>query len=66
MMTQLLSYEDLKARGVDYSKSQLYRLWHAGKFPRPIKLSAVRQAWCADEIDAWIRARVAERDQAVA
>ena len=63
-MTKLLDYSDLQALGVKYSKCQIWRL--EGKFPRPVKLSTARKAWRADEIDAWIEARVAERDQAVA
>jgi len=43
-------------------KPNLWRLWTAGKFPRPVKLSAARNVWRADEIDAWIGQRVAERD----
>jgi predicted DNA-binding transcriptional regulator AlpA len=62
----LLDYADLRQRGVKYSKCQLWRLWNAGKFPRPVKLSAVRNTWRADEIDAWIEQRIAERDQAAA
>ena len=59
----LLDYADLQKRGVKYSKCQLWRLWNAGKFPKPVKLSAVRNAWRADEIDAWIEQRIAERDR---
>jgi predicted DNA-binding transcriptional regulator AlpA len=66
IMTQLLDYADLKDRGIKYSKAQLWRLWNADKFPKPVKLSAVRNAWRADEIDAWIEQRIAERDRALA
>jgi predicted DNA-binding transcriptional regulator AlpA len=62
MTIRLLDYADLQQRGVKYSKCQLWRLWKEGKFPKPVKLSAVRNAWRADEIDAWIKARIAERD----
>jgi len=59
----LLDYGDLHGRGIKYSRCHLWRLWTANKFPQPIKLSAARNCWRADEIDAWIEQRVAERDQ---
>jgi prophage regulatory protein len=59
---RLLDYEDLRGLGIRYSKCQLWRLWKAGKFPRPVKLSVSRNAFRADEIHAWIDARIAERD----
>lgn len=33
-------------------------------FPRPVKVGARASAWVADEIDAWITARIAARDTA--
>ena len=65
-MTRFLDHADLRAVGIKYSKCQLWRLWTAGKFPKPVKLSAARNVWRADEIDAWLGARIAERDQVAA
>jgi prophage regulatory protein len=62
---RLLDYADLRARGIKYSKAQLWRLTKAGKFPRPIRLSINRNAWTEDDIDEWITSRVAERDGAL-
>ena len=53
------------ARGIVYSRSQLYRLIRAGKFPKPIRLSENRVAFCEHEIDAWIESKIAERDAAL-
>ena len=54
------------ARGIMfYSRSQLYRLIRAGKFPKPIRLSENRVAFCEHEIDAWIELKIAERDAAL-
>jgi predicted DNA-binding transcriptional regulator AlpA len=58
----LLSAEDLWAFGIRYSKVQLWKQVKAGLFPAPIKISANRNAWIRDEIVAWIKARVNERD----
>jgi prophage regulatory protein len=60
----LLSYDELPSKGVHYSKPHLWRLAKAGRFPKPIKLSAVRNAWIEEEVDAWIEARLVERDKA--
>ena len=61
---QLLDYDTLKVKGIKYSKPQLWRLVKAKKFPRPIKIGGARYAWIEAELDEWIRARIAERDEA--
>jgi prophage regulatory protein len=61
-MTNLLDYEGLQNRGIKYSKPHLWRLWTKGKFPKPVKLSASRNAWLETEVDAWIKQHVAQRD----
>ena len=48
------------------SRTSLYRLGAAGKFPRPIKLGPHAVGWRADEIAAWIEQRTVERDNKVA
>jgi prophage regulatory protein len=63
---KLLEYRDLRERGIRYSRPHLWRLWNAGQFPKPIKVSASRNAWLESEIDGWIEQRIAERDQVVA
>jgi prophage regulatory protein len=60
---QLLDSDDLWACGIRFSRQHLYRLIKAGLFPKPIKLgSGGRNPWIADEINAWIKARISERD----
>ena len=63
---KLLEYRDLRERGIRYSRPHLWRLWNAGRFPKPIKMSSSRNAWLESEIDGWIEARLAARDQATA
>jgi prophage regulatory protein len=50
----LLSREDLKALGIPYSKSQLYRRMKEGSFPRAVKLGGSRIAWRRDDVIEWI------------
>jgi prophage regulatory protein len=65
---KLLSPDDLLARGIPYSRSQLNRRIAAGTFPAPIKLGgadagvSTKTAWIESEVDAWLEERVKERD----
>jgi prophage regulatory protein len=45
------------------SRSQLLRDIDAGRFPRPIRLGEHAVGWLRSEVEAWLNARVAERDQ---
>jgi prophage regulatory protein len=59
---RLLSYEDLKAKGIGYSRVHLWRLVRAGKFPAPVKLAdGYRNTWVEEEVDALVAARMAAR-----
>lgn len=44
------------------SRSRLYDEIKLGTFPKPVRIGARAVAWPIDEIDAWIDARIAERD----
>ena len=46
---------------VPLSRSRIYELIAANRFPAPVKLSERASAWDLDEIEAWLNARVAER-----
>jgi len=46
------------------SASTAYEGIAAGTFPRPIKIGPRAVGWLESEIDAWLAARVAERDNA--
>ncbi|WP_105438482.1 AlpA family transcriptional regulator [Neorhizobium sp. T25_13] len=63
-MVNLLSADDLKAKGIRLSKSQRNVLIKQGSFPPPIKIGGRLVAWSEPEIEAWLRARMAERDGA--
>ena len=64
---RLVSMADLKSdKGIDYSRPHLYRLIKAGKFPKPLKIGDNRIGFVEAEIEAWLKAKIAERDAAVA
>ena len=48
---------------VPFSRQHILRLEKRGRFPRRIRLGDNRVAWLRSEIEQWIDARVAERDQ---
>jgi prophage regulatory protein len=56
----------LKARGITYSRFQLWRLEQEGRFPKRVRISPARVAWVETEIDEWLAAKVAERDREAA
>jgi prophage regulatory protein len=63
----LLTYADLRARGIRLSKTQLWRLVRAGKFPPPVQITAGgRNCWLEDEIDAHLESRIAARERGTA
>lgn len=47
---------------VNLSRSEIYRLMSLGRFPRSVPLGERVRAWDADEIEAWVRERIAARD----
>ncbi len=49
-----------------YKKSKLYALIDEGRFPKPVRLGYKAVRFVEAEIDAWIAARIAERDEALA
>lgn len=59
MASQLLRLPGVVER-TGYSRSQIYALIQRNAFPAPIKLGARASAWIADEVDSWIRSRIAE------
>jgi prophage regulatory protein len=59
-----LSYRDLNERGIPYHEVHIRRLVKAGRFPRPVAIGPGRVGFVEDEVDDWMRQRVAERDAA--
>jgi prophage regulatory protein len=60
---RFLRYPELRTlKGVPFSRMHLGRLERAGQFPRRVSLGANTVAWREDEVDAFLSARAAERD----
>jgi len=60
---RLLTFADLKARGIPWSRVHVGRLEAAGKFPQHIDLGENSIAWFEDEIDDFLEEKAAAREQ---
>lgn len=45
------------------SRSSIYQKINEGRFPKPVNVSDRGKRWVCGEIEGWIAARVAERDE---
>ena len=61
-MEKLISKKVVRER-VLYSYAHIARLEKAGKFPKRVQLGPCRVGWVESEIEDWIKARIAERDE---
>ena len=43
-------------------RSSIYKLMSEGAFPMSVPLTGQAVGWVSDEVDAWVLARIAERD----
>ncbi len=50
---------------VGYHPEHLMRLVRQGKFPRPVQLGPRSVAFVEEEVNAWLKDRIAERDAGV-
>jgi predicted DNA-binding transcriptional regulator AlpA len=60
---RILSYQDLKDRGIKFSRQWIVHLMKEGKFPKTVMLGQGHSVgFIESEIDAWIEKLIAERD----
>jgi len=58
---RLLSKKAVREK-VLYSPAHIARLEAAGKFPKRVQLGPGRVGWVDQEVEDWLRQRIAERD----
>jgi predicted DNA-binding transcriptional regulator AlpA len=58
---RLITQKQLPEKGINYHPNHIRRMWHQGKFPRPVYISERRFAWPEEVIDRWIDAKIAEQ-----
>jgi prophage regulatory protein len=62
MAQRLIPYDALKGKCIPYSKSHLWRLERANKFPKRVLIGAGRYAYIEAEVDEYIAQKIAKRD----
>ena len=62
MATKYLRYADLVERQIVNNRTTLQRWIRNYDFPTGILLGPNSRAWPADQVEAWLAARVAERE----
>jgi prophage regulatory protein len=63
MNERLIRYSELRdKKRIPWSRMHVDRLEKAGKFPRRIRLGAATVVWIEAEIDAFMAAKLAERE----
>jgi len=62
-MTRLISRDDLKAKGIPYSKVHLWRLEKQNRFPKRVPIGSGRYGYVEAEIDEYIDGCIEARDQ---
>lgn len=63
MSERLLRRKEVEDR-VGLARSTIYEMMSKGQFPKPVKLGLRAVRWREDDVDAWIAARIAERNAA--
>ena len=58
---EFIRLHDLTRR-IGVSKATVWRWVKAGTFPKPTKFGPHTTVWSVNEVDAWTRARLSERD----
>lgn len=58
---KLLSKKEVRSK-VLYSPAHVARLEAAGQFPKRVRLGAGRVGWVEEEVEDWLRERIALRD----
>jgi prophage regulatory protein len=61
MGEKFLSREDLLARGIRYSTSQLQRKMRDGSFPSAVRGAGKENRWLESEIDQYVKDLIAAR-----
>ena len=59
--TRFLSHDDLRARGISYTKVSLTKLVEDKKFPTPVVLSPRKVVWVEQDINDWMMEKISQK-----
>jgi prophage regulatory protein len=59
---KVLSFSDLRDRGIPFCRQYVHKLIKKGEFPPPLKIGGKTNAWVESEIDQYLKDRLARRD----
>jgi prophage regulatory protein len=62
-MTKIVTFNELRAYGVLYSRTHVDRLEKAGNFPKRVALGTFRMGWLESEIINYVRTQIATRSR---
>ncbi|QEE47496.1 AlpA family phage regulatory protein [Rhizobium sp. WL3] len=63
---RVLLFNELRKKGIPFTKTHLWRLARDGNFPKPMKLGNRTNAWSEEDIDAWLKEQHQKRDRGAA
>jgi prophage regulatory protein len=59
---RILDYEDLKSKGIRFSRQWIDKLIAKGLFPRKVYIGEATVGFVEHEVDAYLESKIAERD----
>lgn len=67
-MSQPLAFVSIKetCKITSLSRTTIWKLEKEGHFPRTVRLAGIKKGFVRSEVDAWMQARVADRDREAA
>jgi prophage regulatory protein len=63
---KVLSFRDLRDRGIPFTRQHIHKLVKRGEFPSPFKIGGNTNAWNDSEIDKYLKDRFAQRQTKMA
>jgi predicted DNA-binding transcriptional regulator AlpA len=59
---RILGYDDLKSKGIKFSRQWISVLIKQGRFPKAVRMGEASAGFIEAEIDAWIEGLIDARD----